>query len=73
MLIELIRKEFIAKRDLSNKSVVSAVFSYLLKAILLAGFIALECFIALSLDKKINKYSPYGSYDFLVFFLFIVR
>ena len=72
MLIELIRKEFIAKRDLSNKSVVSAVFSYLLKVILLAGFIALECFIALSLDKKINKYSPYGSYDFLVFFLFIV-
>ncbi len=71
MLIELIRKEFLARKDSSDKSVLSLVFSYLLKFIILGGFIALECFIALSLDKKINKYSSYGSYDFLVFFLFI--
>lgn len=71
MLIELIRKEFLARKDTANKSVLSATLSYMLRFIILAGFVALECFIALSLDKKITKYSPYGSYDFLVFFLFI--
>lgn len=71
MIIELIRKEFLARRDVSNKSLLSAILSWLLRIILLGGFVALEVFIALSIDRKITQYSSYGTYDFLVFFLFV--
>lgn len=60
-----------ARRDLSNKSVVSLVFTYLFRILFAAAFIALECFLTFSIDKKINAYSEHGSFDFLVFFLFL--
>lgn len=72
MLLELIRKEFMARKDAADKSVVSLLLSWIVRGLFVAGFVALECFIALSLDKKIEKYSSYGTYDFLVFFLFVV-
>ena len=72
MLLELIRKEFMARKDAADKSVVSLLLSWLVRGLFIAGFIALECFIAISLDRKIEKYSSYGTYDFLVFFLFLV-
>ncbi len=72
MFLELLRKEFIERKSQEKQSVVSTVFSVLLKALFLAGFLALECFIALTLDKKLVKYSSYGSFDFLVLFLFLM-
>ena len=70
MFLELLRKEFIERKNDEKQSIAMLVLSVLLRVLLIAGFIALECFIALNLDKKIVKYSSYGSFDFLVLFLF---
>ncbi len=71
MFIELIYKEFKNERIVSENKLAS-VFSILLKLIFVGLFIALEVYIFLSLDKKITEYSSYGTYDFLIFFLFIM-
>lgn len=72
MFLELLRKEFIERKNDEKQSVTMFVVSILLRVLLIAGFIAIECFIALTLDKKIVKYSSYGSFDFLVLFLFLM-
>ncbi len=71
MLIELIRKEFLTRMNLSNRSVLSVVFSYLFRLLFAAIFIALECFLTLAIHKKLIAYSDHSSFSFLVFFLFI--
>ena len=70
MFLELLRKEFIEKKVKSQQSTAAHVLSLLLKFLLLGCFVALEVYIFLNLDKKIVKYSSYGSFDFLVLFLF---
>ena len=72
MFLELLRKEFIERKNDEKQSIAMLVLSVLLRVLLIAGFIAIECFIALNLDKKIVKYSGYGSFDFLVLFLFLM-
>lgn len=72
MFLELLRKEFIERKNDEKQSIAMLVVSILLRVLLIAGFIAIECFIALTLDKKIVKYSSYGSFDFLVLFLFLM-
>lgn len=72
MFLELLRKEFIERKNDEKQSIAMFVVSILLRVLLIAGFIAIECFIALTLDKKIVKYSSYGSFDFLVLFLFLM-
>ena len=72
MFLELLRKEFIERKNDEKQSIAMLVLSVLLRVLLIAGFIAIECFIALNLDKKIVKYSSYGSFDFLVLFLFLM-
>ena len=72
MLLELLRKEFIERKNDEKQSLAMLVLPRLLRVLLIAGFIALECFIALNLDKQIVKYSSYGSFDFLVLFLFLM-
>lgn len=66
MFLELLRKEFIEKSDEGKQSLFVSVLFLVFRGLLLGCFIALECFIAMSLDKKIVKYSSYGSFDFLV-------
>ena len=70
--MELLRKEFIQRKSEEKQGIAALVFSYFFRFLLLGGFVTLECYIALSLDKKINQYSSYGSFDFLAMFLFIV-
>ena len=70
MVIELIRKEHFERKEVTSKSKVANILSLLLKVIFIGCFIALECYIFFSLDKKIEKYSEYGTFDFLVLFLF---
>ncbi len=70
MFLELLRKEFIQRKSDEKQSPLGLVFSIFFALLLLGSFIALECYIALVLDKKINQYSPYGSFDFLAMFLF---
>lgn len=72
MFLELLRKEFIEKKSQEKQSTAMVVLSYLLRGVLIALFIALECYIAIALDKKIVQYSKYGSFDFLVLFLFVM-
>lgn len=72
MFLELLRKEFIERKNDEKQSIAMLILSILLRVLLISGFIALECFIALNLDKKIVKYSSYGSFDFLVLFLFLM-
>ncbi len=72
MFLELLRKEFIQRKNDEKQSVLGLAFSIFFRILLLGSFIALECYIALSLDKKINQYSSYGSFDFLAMFLFAV-
>lgn len=72
MFLELVRKEFIQRRSDNKQSKVASVINTFLRVIILACFIGLECYIAINLDKKIIKYSSYGSFDFLVLALFIM-
>lgn len=72
MIIELVRKERIFRQEAKSKSKVANVFSYILKFVFIALCIALECFIFYSVNQKIEKYSEYGTFDFLVLFLFVI-
>lgn len=72
MFLELLRKEFIETKSREKKSKIGSIISYSLYAVLLIGIVALECFIVLSLDKKIQAYSSFGSFDFLVLVLMIL-
>lgn len=72
MFLELLRKEFIERRESASQSVVGRVFSVVLKLLIAGCFIALESFITLSIDKKVAAYSSYGSFDFLVLFMFVM-
>ncbi len=72
MFLELVRKEFIQRQTDNKQSIVANIISILLRVILIAGFICLESYIGISLDKKISQYSTYGYFDFLVLFLFVL-
>ena len=72
MFLELIFKEFTKQRNFS-KDKRKTFFLTLLKLIFVGAFIALEVFIFLNLDKKIEKYSSFGTYDFLVLFIFVLE
>jgi len=71
MFIELIKKDIQVKNEVTSKAKWSKVLSILAKLVLIGCFIALECFIFTSLDKKITEYSSYGTLDFLILILFI--
>lgn len=70
MFLELLRKEFIERKNEGEKGLAAKILSGFLQVLFAAALIALECFIFYSLDEKITKYSHYGTYDFLVLFLF---
>lgn len=72
MFLELLRKEFIEKKNEEKQSTSMLVLSYVFRVVLIGFFIALECYLSIALDKKIVQYSSYGSFDFLVLFLFIM-
>ncbi len=72
MFLELLRKEFIEKKNEEKQSTSMLVLSYVFRVVLIGLFIALECYLSIALDKKIVQYSSYGSFDFLVLFLFIM-
>ena len=72
MFLELLTKEFIERKSKAKQSTLMTVLSSVLYALFIGCFIALECFISLSLDKKLRKYSSYGSFDFLVLFVFLI-
>ncbi len=71
MFLELLRKEFISRKESLPNQKGMLVLSYAIKGLFLAFFVYLECFLSLSIDKKIEEYSRYGSYDFLLLFLFV--
>lgn len=72
MVIELVRKERIFRQEAKSKSTIANVFSYIIKFVFIALCVALECFIFYSVNQKIEKYSEYGTFDFLVLFLFVI-
>lgn len=69
MIIELVRKEILQTKNNLLKSSKEKILNAFIKAFFLAIFISLECFIFIMIDKKIELYSNYGTYDFLVLFL----
>ena len=71
MILDLINKE---RKENASKydSKTDQILSIIAKVIGVGLFIALEVFVFLSLDKKIEHYSKYGTYDFLILFLFIM-
>ncbi|MGM9813801.1 MAG: hypothetical protein ACI32C_02735 [Candidatus Enteromonas sp.] len=72
MIIELIRKEYLQGRNrVSDKLYVNILF-LLAKALFYSLFVALEVFLFVTLDKKINEYSSEGSFDFLLLLCFII-
>lgn len=72
MFVELLRKEFIARNENNEQKLSTLILFYALKLVLIGCLVALECFIFLALDKKIESYSEYGTFDFLVMFLFVM-
>lgn len=67
MFFKLLKKEFID--NFTSKKNFSSILLYI---VTIGLFIALEVYIFLSLNTKIEEYSQYGTYDFLIFFLFIM-
>ncbi len=72
MVLELIRKEFKNEREVNYSSKGVTWLKTIFKLLFIACFIALEVYVFLSIDKKIVQYSSYGTYDFLVLFLFVM-
>lgn len=71
MFLELLRKEFIEKKTKESQSTLALILSSLLRFLLLGCFVALLVFVFYTLDFKIQKYSTYGTFDFLVLYLFV--
>lgn len=70
MVVELVRKEFVKTRAKRSGSVFARLFKAFFALLFLSAFVAILCFTALSLDRKIVEYSPYGSFDFLLLYQF---
>lgn len=71
MIFDLVGKEF-RIRTRSFQKGPEAFLRAFLQVIGVVIFVALECFLFALLDKKVQTNSPFGSYDFLALFLFIV-
>ena len=71
MVIELVRKEMINRRAKKTSSIYARLLKAFLKLIFYGIIVALVSFVFSSLDNKIQKYSSYGTFDFLVLFLFV--
>lgn len=72
MVIELIRKEMINRRGKKTSSISARLFKLFLKLVCYALIVAIIWFVFSSLDNKIQEYSVYGTFDFLVLALFLV-
>ena len=72
MVFDLVRKETLLHDTSSYKYKWQKYLMRAIKAIFIGLFIALECFIFLALNEKIDEYSSYGIFDFLILFLFIM-
>lgn len=70
MILELVHKEYVESREKGNGKLSGLVVSLLVKALAAIALIVLEIFIFKNLDDKIKLYSKYGTFDFLVLFLF---
>ena len=67
MIIDLVRKEYIESSSFRDVSTLSRkILLCFLKLIAIGLFIALEVFIYISVDQKVNANSDFGSFDFLV-------
>lgn len=71
MLLDLIHKERLLVGTGRQKKT-RLFFNLLFKLVFAGLFIALESFIYIELDKKIERYSSFGTFDFLVFFMFVM-
>ena len=71
MFLEVLRKEMLLRRS-SEGSKAAKVGFFLARVAFMALFLAVLVLIVLGLDTKIQAYSPYGSFDFLVLLLFIL-
>lgn len=72
MVFDLVRKERLLNNQVSYKYKFEKYLLFFLKLIFIGLFVTLECFIFLSLDSKVEEYSPYGFFDFLVLILFVM-
>lgn len=72
MVFDLVRKETLLHDTSSYKYKWQKYLIRAIKGIFIGLFIALECFIFLALNEKIDEYSSYGIFDFLILFLFIM-
>ena len=72
MLYDLLKKETTSLNNDIYKHKYQKYLMWLVKAIFVALFIAAESYLFLALNSKINEYSSYGIFDFLILFLFIM-
>jgi len=71
VILELIRKEFLQAAGLEKRGFWPTFFRLLLRLFFVAALVAIEVYMFLSIDRKIEEYSSYGTLDFLVLFLFV--
>ena len=73
MIVDLLHKEykenFTSDKNISICKKILKFFGYIL---LLSLFVTFEVYLFSELDKKLIKFSPYGSLDFLILFLIIL-
>lgn len=72
MVYDLLKKESALLNNNNYKHRYQKYLAWLLKAIFIALFITVEYFIFNALNEKVNEYSSYGIFDFLILFLFVM-
>lgn len=72
MLYDLLKKETANLNNGIYKHKYQKYLVWVLKAVFIALFIAVECYIFLALNEKVDEYSSYGIFDFLILFLFVM-
>ena len=70
MILSLISKEYKENKS-DSKSLLGKITKLLLVVLTYSLFIALEVYIFLAVDKKLNEMKEGASFSFLILFLFI--
>lgn len=70
MILSLISKEYVENRQ--HVSAKTLIIKYILTSLMYAFFVALEVYIFIALNSKLDEMSSYGSLDFIIFYIFII-
>lgn len=70
MILSLVGKEYVEAKENASKSTIAV--KWILTVLLYAFFVALEVYIFIAINNKLDEMSSYGSFDFICVYLFAI-